>query len=81
MEKTFSNHEVTHGDRVKFWTNYNKALLDRISEIKSEQEPKIKKNDDKRKWRIHKTQIHKSWKGILDSWRTREMEYSPWPKK
>lgn len=49
MEKTFSNHGVTHGDRVKFWTNYNKALLDRISEIKSEQEPKIEKNDDKRK--------------------------------
>jgi hypothetical protein len=27
-------HGVTHADRKKWWTNYNAALVNRISEIK-----------------------------------------------
>lgn len=27
-------HGVTHADRKRFWTNYNAALVNRISEIK-----------------------------------------------
>jgi hypothetical protein len=27
---------VTHGDRVKFFTNYDKDLADRVSEIKQQ---------------------------------------------
>jgi hypothetical protein len=31
------SHGVTHGDRVRWWTNYNASLVNRISEIKKSQ--------------------------------------------
>lgn len=30
-------HGVTHGDRVRFWNNFNSKLLEQISIIKSSQ--------------------------------------------
>ena len=38
-------HGVTHGDRVRFWTNFNSILLCKISEIKSQE---YGRNEDKK---------------------------------
>ena len=36
-DNTFVPKQTTHGHRKQFWTNYNSKLVDRISEIKTNQ--------------------------------------------
>jgi len=37
IDNTFEPKQTTHGHRKAFWTNYNSKLVDRISEIKANQ--------------------------------------------
>ena len=36
-DNVFTPSNTTHGHRKRFWTNYNAKLVDRISEIKANQ--------------------------------------------
>lgn len=37
IDNIFEPKQTTHGHRKAFWTNYNAKLVDRISEIKANQ--------------------------------------------